>query len=685
MSSVRLLLVLYLLFPMYVGAHQELMKQAQTYFEKGNYIACIQIANQVVEAYPCHAPAYGLIGKSYGRLGQLDQARQRFQKSLACDSLFVDGYYGLGTVALFEGDYNVAEQALSQALQLNPEHIDAMRNLSSLYFDHGEWFLARELCVRGLKIEPDNTDLLTNLAAAYEGMGAYRQSVKWIEKALSQDQSDVHNLIALAGYYLKIGAFEKALPILNQFEENLRANRWKGEALFYTENYAQALPYLKKGLYTDTDGQPTSEPVAKIVRLIADAYYETGQADSSRHYYHKLKQNFSVYHDSLYATHVLHHLQLKQNGGLQVVIPQTSFYYQGSEMTCLQAAVTSVLQYWRDGIHEEELWDGFGVESGSSIIEVLGEIGARYPELEIYNLQWNMDALRSAIQSHYPVLAILSYDNPDFLHAVVVIGFDDQRNLVVINDPLKEKLMKLPQKEFEKQWQLGKREIIFIFPDDRLNKVPPELKAGSEQFRLFLKGYHLLKRGLNEQARSVFEQFRADQLMYSLRISLADVYRMIGKVEAALEILENEAKSDHKDIIPLLSLAQIMIDIEAWQLAKEGALAAIHLSNGKSQRAYLKLAKSYFGERQLKEASAYFEKAAMLYPEGGAYDHLAFFWLGIVQFAQGDTDDSLASFRKSVQAVPSFAPSMIAIERISQLDMSKYQADTIINELISEL
>ena len=113
---------------------------------------------------------------------------------------------------------------------------------------------------------------------------------------------------------------------------------------------------------------------------------------------------------------------------------------------------------------------------------------------------------------------------------------------------------------------------------------------------------------------------------------------------------------------------------------------AIGLADHQFQFAHLTLAAIYFNDGQLDKARQLFTQATKIFPNGGAKNYLAFYWLGVVQFAQGDVEVALSSFRRSVESKAGFRPAWEAIEKVSHYQMAggnRATASAVLEELLS--
>ena len=450
MRLYRMLPLLLLLYSLPISGN-ELVK-ARTHYEKGRYEECQRIAQQIIESHACHTEALSLFGRCAGRSGNLAQAKSYFKQALECDSLCAVAHYGLGTIAYFEGDLNLAEQELTYAVELGPPNTDFFRNLAGVYLKLEKWVLAKEMCDKGLAIDPNNQGLLGNLAAVYDGLGLYGKAIQTLLMALKKRPANDPENIALGALYSKAGHYGKALEILDRFEDFPRAIRRKGEALFYLEAYDRALPYLKKSIKIDQLGQATQGPEPKILRLVAEAYYETSQIDSCRLYYRLLRSTVQDEEIVEYITHVLEQLQTDSTGEKRI-ISDVPYYYQGQGVTCLKAALLSVLEYWDTSVNHVDDFERLDADYMGDI-ETLYNLSIRYDKATFLYVSWDLDQLKSAIRAGYPAAVVWGEDNPDLIHIVTVVGFDEVRDLIVVNDPASEKLAKIPTTEFLRTWRL---------------------------------------------------------------------------------------------------------------------------------------------------------------------------------------------------------------------------------------
>ena len=74
--------------------------------------------------------------------------------------------------------------------------------------------------------------------------------------------------------------------------------------------------------------------------------------------------------------------------------------------------------------------------------------------------------LVSQLQQGRPLIAALKPSFGPLLHYVVVVGLDEPRQLVLVNDPAQRKLLKEDQSRFEREWTATGHWILLAVPRD---------------------------------------------------------------------------------------------------------------------------------------------------------------------------------------------------------------------------
>ena len=139
-------------------AYQSLLKQAEIFFDSGEYTRAIQAAKSFIQQQPKHFDAYFLTAQAWANLGEFEQAIQYCQQALQVDNLSEKPYYLLAYIAEDKGDKELAKALFKKIIYLTPSSIGAYLEISSIYAKEGD-------IVRAKKMLNTALELLNNLSA----------------------------------------------------------------------------------------------------------------------------------------------------------------------------------------------------------------------------------------------------------------------------------------------------------------------------------------------------------------------------------------------------------------------------------------------------------------------------------------------------------------------------------------
>jgi tetratricopeptide (TPR) repeat protein len=107
---------------------------------------------------------YFAAGKLYFEIGDLEQAREMFKKTVEINPNFAPGYHNLGVVYYYSGNINGAKDALNEAILIDKSYSKAYSALGILYFEQEEYKEAIESFDKANKLGVDEADVHFNLA-----------------------------------------------------------------------------------------------------------------------------------------------------------------------------------------------------------------------------------------------------------------------------------------------------------------------------------------------------------------------------------------------------------------------------------------------------------------------------------------------------------------------------------------
>jgi len=133
------------------------------------------------------------------------------------------------------------------------------------------------------------------------------------------------------------------------------------------------------------------------------------------------------------------------------IIENVPLCNQGNTGTCAQACVTSILNYWGNNINYNELITetvNQNVGAGMSIDRIVWYF-RRY-NLQAKAFKGNMSNLKGLIDRGFP--CIVGFDEGSVQHVVVVVGYNDYREVIFYNDSMYGELTEEPYSDFIRAW-----------------------------------------------------------------------------------------------------------------------------------------------------------------------------------------------------------------------------------------
>ena len=151
------------------------------------------------------------LGVQFESEGELERAREEFERALKEDPQFPYPYRALGELQYRDGEIEAARQSLSAALRLDPGWIEVMALLARVEYECGNNSRALELQETALRHDPKNPEYNCLLGKINIALNKYGEAVSCLEAALEQQQNS-----AQLHYSLGIAYGKRALADLDQ-------------------------------------------------------------------------------------------------------------------------------------------------------------------------------------------------------------------------------------------------------------------------------------------------------------------------------------------------------------------------------------------------------------------------------------------------------------------------------------
>ncbi|MBN2412881.1 tetratricopeptide repeat protein, partial [candidate division KSB1 bacterium] len=203
-----------------------------------NFITCIQIDNNKIEAYRNLAIAYT-------QKGMYKEAIETYQTAIKLDPDNFELIQALAGLYFERGKYSKVVELEKNILTKYPNNSDAVANLALAYDYLGEEKLALESYDKALEKNPNDIDLLFNQARLNYLMEKYETSIQIFKQCIDQNPNDYDSLVNIGNAYLSM-AEQQRKKILEKGKKEVKINN---EDYNNLDNlYKQSIPYIEKAL-----------------------------------------------------------------------------------------------------------------------------------------------------------------------------------------------------------------------------------------------------------------------------------------------------------------------------------------------------------------------------------------------------------------------------------------------------
>ena len=135
---------------------------------------------------PADASAHYNLGLIHQSRGELDQARERFERALQIDPEEIDASYQLGRIARHQKRYADAIQNFEQVVARNPAHSqhEIWREVVATYIAAGQFEDARTALDQFLEHRPSDPEGLYLMGRAHAGLGHKREATSLMQACI---------------------------------------------------------------------------------------------------------------------------------------------------------------------------------------------------------------------------------------------------------------------------------------------------------------------------------------------------------------------------------------------------------------------------------------------------------------------------------------------------------------------
>jgi tetratricopeptide (TPR) repeat protein len=135
---------------------------------------------------PADASAHYNLGLIHQQRGELDAARERFERAIQIDVEEIDAHYQLGRIAVQQKRYADAVRHFEQVVSRDPSHSqhEVWREVGATYLAAGQFDDARDALERFLDKRPSDPEALYLMGRAHAGLGHRREAANLMQACI---------------------------------------------------------------------------------------------------------------------------------------------------------------------------------------------------------------------------------------------------------------------------------------------------------------------------------------------------------------------------------------------------------------------------------------------------------------------------------------------------------------------
>ena len=176
LASPFLLLILFILIRGYISGMLRTQRARESF--KHNL--------EAATLNPADASAHYNLGLIHQQRGEVDAARERFERALQIDDDEIDAHYQLGRIALQQKRFSDAVKNFEQVVARDPEHSqhEIWREVGATYIAAGQFEDARDALERFLEHRPSDPEALYLMGRAHAGLGHQREAASSMQACI---------------------------------------------------------------------------------------------------------------------------------------------------------------------------------------------------------------------------------------------------------------------------------------------------------------------------------------------------------------------------------------------------------------------------------------------------------------------------------------------------------------------
>jgi len=252
------------------------------HYNAKNYRFVIQQVNILLKKQPNNPFILNLLGSSYHRLGDLNTAKQVFNRVVALDNNSCSALNNLANVYKDLNENKSAEKLYKKILKINPNYTKTINNYAGLNFKLNKYEEAIHYYKKTLTLSNKDKDTVHyNIGLVYQSLGRFKEAMFHYKEVLKINPN-MNIIDRIMGRFIKYNEDDSHLKEMLQKIKNdkltdnskINLNFAIGKAYEDLSDYKKSFFYIDEGnRIKDKLNKHDSRPFDKLVRNLKD-YFE---------------------------------------------------------------------------------------------------------------------------------------------------------------------------------------------------------------------------------------------------------------------------------------------------------------------------------------------------------------------------------------------------------------------------
>lgn len=223
----------------------QLQKEAEHYFQMGNYVAAEVLFESILENNPKNSKANELLAYILGNNGEFESAFIFLERATNEKNCSPEALYYFGSMQLKKGNFSKAITLLKKSIALGGEFFEGLHDLATAFAQSGLYKEAVFAYQKAVKYNSQSPDLFYNMARLYDELKKFEEAIECYTRAIHLKPNYVAAWYNRGLSFYELKRYNEALDSYNEalkLDENyIEAWANKGVVLHRLKKYDEAM------------------------------------------------------------------------------------------------------------------------------------------------------------------------------------------------------------------------------------------------------------------------------------------------------------------------------------------------------------------------------------------------------------------------------------------------------------